>query len=116
MERERQKRFQKGRKWQYNEANLRDKQKADVNNWQAGLSTLTKEEKKKHRRTKNLVTVGEISKAMSVISSNGVAEVDSEVLDQLKAKHPSRTAAVHFPSKEQTMADGELQLGGDIKK
>ena len=47
---------------------------------------------KKYKRAKNLINVGEVSKAMSAILSDGVAKVDSQVLNQLRAKHPPRSA------------------------
>jgi len=56
---------------------------------------------KKYKRAKSLVNVGEVSKAMSAILSNGVAKVDSEVLSQLSAKHPSRPRAVRLPTEEE---------------
>ena len=49
---------------------------------------------------------------MAAILSNGVAEVDNAVLDQLKAKHPSRPADVIFPSQEEIM-DEETDRGGN---
>ena len=51
----------------------------------------------------NLLNVGEVSKAMSAILSNGVADVNDEVLNQLKTKHPTRPSAVRLPSQEQIM-------------
>ena len=42
---------------------------------------------------------------MSTILSNGVAKVDSDVLSQLKAKHPPRPSVVRLPSKEQIEND-----------
>ena len=53
---------------------------------------------KKYKRAKNLVNVGEISKAVSAILSDGVAKVDAQVLTQLRLKHPSRPAPVRLPS------------------
>ena len=53
---------------------------------------------KKYKRAKNLVNVGEISKAMSALLSDGVAKVDSQVLSQLRTKHPPRSAPVRLPS------------------
>ena len=53
-----------------------------------------------------MLNVGEVSKAMSAILSNGVAEVDADVLNQLMAKHPSRPANIQFPCQEQIMEDG----------
>ena len=52
-----------------------------------------------------MLNVGEISKAMSALLSNGVAKVDKEVLNQLKNKHPARPAVVRLPSQEQIMAE-----------
>ena len=60
---------------------------------------------RKYKRAKNLVNVGEVSKAMSAILSNGVAKVDSEVLNQLRAKHPTRPAAVRLPPIEVIKAE-----------
>ena len=54
----------------------------------AGNNELSDAQIKMYKRAKNLVNVGEVSKAMSTILSNGVAKVDSEVLSQLRAKHP----------------------------
>ena len=54
---------------------------------------------------RNLVSVGEVSKAMSAILSNGVAKVNSEVLRQLKAKHPSRPDTVQLPPMELIKAE-----------
>ena len=59
----------------------------------------------KYKRAKNLVNVGEISKAMGSILSNGVAKVDDEVLNQLRSKHPQRPSAVHLPSMELIKAE-----------
>ena len=62
---------------------------------------MTKEQKKKFKRAKNLLNVGEVSKAMRAMLSNGVADVNDEVLNQLQAKHPSRPAVVRLPSEQQ---------------
>ena len=50
--------------------------------------TLTNTQMKMYKRAKKLLNMGQVSKAMSTILSNGVAKVDSEVLSQLRAKHP----------------------------
>ena len=71
----------------------------------AGNDALSDAQIKMYKRAKNLVNVGEVSKAMSTILSNGVAKVDSEVLSQLKAKHPPRPSVVRLPSKEQIESD-----------
>ena len=42
---------------------------------------------------------------MSALLSNGVAEVDEEVLNQLKAKHPSRVAAIKLPLHEEMIEE-----------
>ena len=67
--------------------------------------SLAKEQMKKYKRAKNLVNVGEVSKAMSAILSNGVAKVDGDVLSQLRAKHPPRPAPVRLPSRELIAAE-----------
>ena len=78
---------------------------------QTGPDTLSTEQKKKFKRVKNLINVGEVSKAMSALLSNGVAKVDKEVLNQLKNKHPSRPAVIRLPSQEQIMAErGTIQI------
>lgn len=56
---------------------------------------------------------------MSTILSNGVAEVDSDVLNQLRSKHPPRPAAVRLPSMEEIKNEGaswekESQSMGDM--
>ena len=56
-------------------------------------------------RAKNLLNVGEVSKAMSAILSSGVAKVDSEVLNQLRTKHPQRPSTVRLPSMEVIKAE-----------
>ena len=66
---------------------------------------LTKEQMKMYKRAKNYVNFGELSKAMASIRSNGIAEVTSDVLDQLQAKHPRRRRVVEFPSSEQITID-----------
>ena len=58
---------------------------------------LSREEKQMYKRAKNYVNVGELRKAMTAIRSNGIAEVDKRVLEQLQAKHPQRLQPVAFP-------------------
>ena len=47
------------------------------------IDPLTSAQMTKYKRAKNLVNVGEISKAMSSILSNGVAKVDDDILHVL---------------------------------
>ena len=42
---------------------------------------------------------------MASIRSNGIAEVTSDGLDQLQAKHPRRRRVVEIPSSEQVTID-----------
>ena len=57
----------------------------------------SKEEKQMYRRAKNYVNVGELSKAMTAIRSNGIAAIDDEVLTQLQHKHSKRRQPVALP-------------------
>ena len=74
----------------------------------------------KYKRAKSYVNVGELSKAMASIRSNGIAEVTNSVLDQLQAKHPTRPRAVKLQSQKQAQMDtdecmedeGESKEGG----
>ena len=59
------------------------------------VDALTTAQITKYKRAKNLVNVREISKAMATILSNGVANVDDEVLKQLRNKHPPRPSPAH---------------------
>ena len=68
-------------------------------------SALTNAQIKMYKRAKNLLNVGEVSKAMSAILSNGVAKVDEEVLQQLRTKHPLRNATVQLPCVEDIRAE-----------
>ena len=77
---------------------------------------LTKEQMMMYKRAKNYVNVGELSKAMSSIRSNGIAEVNNSVLDELKAKHPTRQSAVELPSLEQIRMDKEEFIEDDESK
>ena len=43
---------------------------------------------RKHDRVKKLVNIGELRKAMSTLTSNVVAPMDDNVLQQLQKKHP----------------------------
>ena len=80
------------------------KLKARVSGWSEGNEgrngELTEVWMKKYKRAKNLINVGEVSKAMAAILSDGVAKVDSQVLSQLRTKHPTRSAPVVIPSME----------------
>ena len=111
IEQERQKLFKKGRKWQYRGANSKEMDIVDSKSSQIEFIALTKEQEKKYKRAKNLLNVGEVSKAMSAVLSNGVAEVDAEVLNQLAAKHPSRHARVQLPSLEQIVKERADEFG-----
>ena len=74
------KRAEKGRKWKNRGANSSDMEIIDDTSSPKEANKLTKEQKKKWKRAKNLLNVGEISKAMAAILSNGVADVNDEVL------------------------------------
>ena len=92
----------------------------DKNNCEKSLGELseklTKEQMKMYKRAKNYVNFGELSKAMASIRSNGIAEVTSDVLDQLQAKHPRRRRVVEFPSSEQITIDKEAFIEDDESK
>ena len=53
--------------------------------------------KKKYDRAKRFVNVGEYSKAIDSLLTNGTARISSAVLDQLKSKHPARNKTVKWP-------------------
>ena len=74
----------------------RDQYIVDVKPSQEGLTGLSKEQNRKYKRVKNLPNVGEVSYAMSALLRNAVADVDGEILNQLKAKHPSRHEGLVF--------------------
>ena len=91
VEQERQRLFNKKKECSWNELNARDKYAVDQNSFQKEIGALSNEQKRKFKRVKNLLNVGEVSKAMSALLSNGIAKVDDQVLNQLKEKHPPRS-------------------------
>ena len=77
------------------------------NSLEKSNETLTKVQKNTYKRAKNYVNLGELSKAMTSLRSNGIAEVTDSVLVQLQAKHPRRPREVKLPSLEQVRMDKE---------
>ena len=74
----------------------RDQYIVDVKPSQEGSTGLSKEQKRKYKRVKNLLNIGEVSYALSALLRNDVADVDGEILNQHKAKHPSRPEGLAF--------------------
>ena len=98
IEDQRQKIFKKSKKWPFTEAESDERHSCEGKSYQRRPETLSAEQKKKFKRVKNLINVGEVSKAMSALLSNGVAKVDKEVLNQLKNKtsFPSYSSKTSF--------------------
>ena len=61
-----------------------------------------------YERAKNYASVGEVSKAMAAITSNGIALVDNKVLKQLQSKHPPRHEQVTF------QPIGNIKINDDV--
>ena len=57
-------------------------------------------EEQAYRRAKNLVSMDELSKAISALMSHDVAPMTDSIVRQLKAKHPPRRAQTSWPSED----------------
>ena len=70
-------------------------------------NVLSREDARKYKKAKDLVNVGEMSKATTTILSNGTAEINNSVLEQLRAKHPLRKKEVRLPTPEEINEERE---------
>ena len=54
-----------------------------------------------NRRVANLVNLGELRKAMSAMTSFGIANLDDDTVRQLQLQHPSRPRPTVFPTPDE---------------
>ena len=70
-------------------------------------------ERRKQKNAKRLINIGEYSRAISALLSNGTAPITEDVLAQLKSKHPRRTNPVTRPCLPTSQHDPQADRDDD---
>ena len=84
-----------------------NRQKASVKNvtYLKTASTISEETTRRYLKVKNLVNFVEMSRAIATLKSNGLAPINSEILQQLRAKQPKRSKKIEWPTQQEVQSE-----------